>query len=75
MKKKVSRRKKIVTPHHHPIGWLPIDHRFFPFIYFGEVKGVARVFLQIEIGISLLVVMLTLLAAMFKIFLYLGKMV
>jgi len=67
MKKSRIRRKKVVVSSQHPIRWLPIDHRFFPFIHFGQVKGVARLFLEIEISISLLVVALTLLAAGIKI--------
>ncbi len=38
------------------ISWLPIDSRLFPFFSFGHVKGIARVFLQVEIILSLLVV-------------------
>ncbi len=39
------------------ISWLPIDSRLFtPFLSFGHVKGIARVFLQTEIILSLLVI-------------------
>ncbi|MBI2404984.1 hypothetical protein HYV22_02290 [Candidatus Gottesmanbacteria bacterium] len=39
------------------ISWLPIDSRLFtPFLSFGRVRGIARVFLQVEIILSLLVV-------------------
>lgn len=39
------------------ISWLPIDSRLVtPFLSFGHVTGIARVFLQVEIILSLLVV-------------------
>ncbi|KKU82402.1 hypothetical protein A2973_01595 [Candidatus Gottesmanbacteria bacterium RIFCSPLOWO2_01_FULL_49_10] len=48
-RRRVSRRK--------PIDWLPIDSRIFPpIISFGHVKGLARFFLEIEIILSVLVV-------------------
>ena len=39
-----------------PVSWLPVDNRLFPFISFGHVKGIARIFLEIEIVAALLVV-------------------
>lgn len=40
-----------------PIAWLPIDSRLIlPFISFGHVKGIARLFLEIEIMLSILIV-------------------
>ncbi|MBI4062397.1 hypothetical protein HY410_00590 [Candidatus Gottesmanbacteria bacterium] len=40
-----------------PISWLPIDSRLLaPFISFGHVKGIARLFLEIEIVLAILVV-------------------
>ncbi len=49
--KKRSRRRQTIS-------WLPIDSRLVPnIISFGHVRGVARVFLQIEIILSFLVVM------------------
>jgi len=38
--------------------WVPfIDHRIFPQIFsFGHVKGIARIFLQVEIILALLFV-------------------
>jgi len=47
--KKQTRKTKAIS-------WLPIDSRLFPFFSFGRVKGIARTFLQIEITLSLLVV-------------------
>lgn len=35
-----------------PIAWLPIDSRLFPFIGFSHVKGLARIFLIIEMSLS-----------------------
>ncbi len=46
----------------HPIPWLPIDSRLIPPLFsFGHVRGVARLFLVIEILLALLVVAGTLL--------------
>lgn len=40
------------------ISWLPIDSRLLPHILsFGHVKGAARLFLQIEMVLSALVVL------------------
>lgn len=37
--------------------WLPIDSRLIPdIISFGDIKGVARIFLTIEIVLALLIV-------------------
>lgn len=39
------------------IAWLPVDSRLFiPLFSFGHVRGIARVFLEIEIVLSLLIV-------------------
>lgn len=54
---------------HGPISWLPVDSRLLtPFISFGHVKGFARMFLVIEIVLSVVVVMGTLVLAVFKLF-------
>ncbi len=58
---KHQRRRKTEPP----VSWLPVDSRLFlPILSFSHVKGLARVFLEIEIVLSLLVVIgtLTLLA-------------
>lgn len=66
-------KKKIVRKHHHhsherPIRWLPIDSRFItPIFSFGQVKGMARIFLEIEITLSILIVIGTLLVASMKV--------
>ena len=40
-----------------PVNWLPIDNRLIPHIFsFGRVKGIARVFLQVEMMLSIAVV-------------------
>jgi len=65
MKKKVKSR-----PVHHdaPIHWLPVDSRLItPLFRFGAVKGIARIFLEIEITLTILVVIGTLFAAGIKI--------
>lgn len=44
-----------------PISWLPIDSRIVPHLFsFGHVKGIARLFLQIEMALSVGVVLGTL---------------
>jgi hypothetical protein len=43
-----------------PISWLPIDSRLFPFFSFSHVHGIARVFLIIEMSISVAMVIGTL---------------
>lgn len=43
--------------HTAPIAWLPVDSRLLvPFLSFGHVRGIARVFLVIEIVLSILIV-------------------
>lgn len=74
MKKRALGSKKNAKSKHQPISWLPIDNRFFPFIHLGEVKGIARVFLKLEITISIVVVFLTIIAAILKIFLIVIRM-
>ena len=52
-----------------PISWLPVDSRLFlPLLNFGHVKGLARVFLEIEIVLSLLVVLGTLTVVVLRFF-------
>lgn len=52
-----------------PIAWLPVDSRLFgPLLSFGHVRGAARLFLQIEIALSLAVVIGTFAAAFTKFF-------
>ena len=58
-----------VTMKSKPIFWLPIDSRLLPSIlHFGHVKGLARVFLEIEIVLSLLVVIGTLVVVALRLF-------
>lgn len=52
-----------------PIDWLPIDSRLIPLLSFPHVKGVARIFLMIEIILSFCVVMGTLLVTLLTVFL------
>jgi hypothetical protein len=65
MKKRRTSHSRQV--HDEPIPWLPIDSRLFPFIKFGHVKGVARVFLQIEIVLAICIVIGTLIIAAMKV--------
>jgi len=47
-----------------PIPWLPIDSRLIlPFLSFGHVRGFARLFLQIEMLLAILVVVGALIVA------------
>ncbi|MBI5620920.1 hypothetical protein HY949_04015 [Candidatus Gottesmanbacteria bacterium] len=53
----------------HPVSWMPIDSRIIPLLFsFGHVRGVARFFLLIEILLSFLVVMGTLILMVLRIF-------
>jgi hypothetical protein len=71
MKKKAVRKYHRHHTHQYerPIRWLPIDSRFItPVFKFGRVKGMARLFLEIEITLAIFIVGGTLLAAAIKIF-------
>jgi hypothetical protein len=58
------RKKKI---YHQKDNWLPIDERLIPNIFqFNHVHGLARVFLEFEMAVSLVVVSVTLVAVVFK---------
>ncbi len=49
--------------------WLPIDRQLFAsFLSFGRVRGVARIFLEIEIVLAVAVVGGTLALALMKLF-------
>jgi hypothetical protein len=51
------------------ITWLPVDSRLFmPFIGFGRVKGISKVFLEVELALSIFVVTGTVLLMIFRIF-------
>jgi len=63
----MKRRRKFPS---HPISWLPIDSRLIaPLFSFGHVRGVARFFLEVEIVLSLLVVIGTLSIVIVRFFL------
>ncbi len=50
-----------------PIPWLPIDSRIIPHIFsFGHVKGVAKLFLQVEMVLSVGVVIGTLMVVLLR---------
>lgn len=66
MKKRRVRNRKTVFQS-GPIPWLPIDSRLFPFLSFGHVKGVMKLFLQIEMLLAVGVVIGTLLVVVTKI--------
>lgn len=51
----------------HPAAWLPIDSRLIPPLFsFGHVRGVARLFLIIEIVLAVLVVLGTMIIVIIK---------
>jgi hypothetical protein len=58
---KVKRSLSNQTPHPFdtPVPWLPVDSRLFPFIGFGKVKGIARIFLTIEITLASMCVLVS----------------
>jgi len=63
MRNRVRRKPKRSVP----VSWLPIDSRLFsPLVSFGHVKGLARLFLEVEIFLSLLVVLGTMILVVFS---------
>ncbi len=66
----MKKRKRIrETQQEKAISWLPIDSRLFmPFIGFGRVKGLSKVFLEVELALSIFVVTGTVLLMIFRIF-------
>ena len=66
---KMSKSRSSVRKFGKPIPWLPIDSRLIPNIFaFGHVKGIARIFLVIEIVSSVLVVIGTFCVVAIKLF-------
>lgn len=52
---------KTMRKHQRQEAWLPIDSRLFPHIFsFGHVKGVALIFLTVEMFLAVLTVIGTL---------------
>ena len=66
----MKKRKRVrATADQKVIAWLPIDSRLIlPFVGFGRVKGISRVFLEVELALSILVVTGTVLLMIFRIF-------
>jgi hypothetical protein len=66
--RKISRKRKITHKSaDKPIPWLPVDSRFFPdIIRFGHIKGIAKVFLVIEMIFAVLVVTGTFILALLR---------
>lgn len=51
------RKKRVAGKSSLPVVWLPVDTRFFPDILaFGHVRGWAKIFLEIEMSLAVLVV-------------------
>ncbi len=49
MRKRASRSE--------PVGWFPVDSRIFaPFLSFSHVRGVARLFLIVEMALAVMMV-------------------
>ncbi|MBI4065142.1 hypothetical protein HY409_02135 [Candidatus Gottesmanbacteria bacterium] len=67
----MSKRIRVKNKSHRetPALWLPIDSRLFTkFFSFGHVKGLSRVFLEVEIALSILVVFGTVLFLLLTLF-------
>ncbi|MFZ5845532.1 MAG: hypothetical protein ACOY0S_03640 [Patescibacteria group bacterium] len=61
----VHRRQKSLEP----IPWLPIDSRLFSHLFaFGHVRGWARFFLELEIGLAIAIVVGTLVLVVLQLF-------
>lgn len=68
-----ARRKRSIPPSRKDrvIEWLPIDSRLLPDIFsFHHVTGLARVFLEIEIALSVLIVFGTCVLVVMRLFSY-----
>ena len=53
----MSGKRRHYNASHESVGWLPFDSRLFsPIFSFGRVKGIARVFLIIEMILTVLVI-------------------
>lgn len=66
--KSAKRRTKIASKIEQPV-WLPIDIRLVPPTFqFSHAKGVARVFLILEMVLTTIVVVGTLLLVLIKVF-------
>ena len=56
--KRVTPRSGLASRRSGSASWLPVDDRLIPQIFsFGRVKGIARVFLQVEMILSVIVVL------------------
>lgn len=70
--KKKEKQKTYQWKHVHDkkraVRWLPVHSKFYtPFMKFGEVKGIERLFLEVEITLSLLIVLGSLILAVLKV--------
>ncbi|MCX6793681.1 MAG: hypothetical protein NTY06_01100 [Candidatus Gottesmanbacteria bacterium] len=53
-----------------PVAWMPVDSRLFgSFLSFGHVRGVARIFLEVEMVLAVLIVLGTLIVLVLKLLL------
>jgi hypothetical protein len=64
--KKRNRSARRIARKNVPISWLPIDSRFFPFFSFSHVSGTARVFIILEMILSVTMVTSALLLTVFR---------
>jgi hypothetical protein len=65
--RKSSRSHIKKTQYSQSQDWLPIDERLLPHIFhFDHVKGMARIFLEFEMAISLALVTMTIAAVVVK---------
>ena len=56
MRKKLL-KKKTHNSSSHVYDWLPIDHHFLPPFTFAHVRGIAKVFLILEIALNTVIVL------------------
>jgi len=64
---KQVRRVRHRRVYKQPAMWLPIDQRLIPdIIRFGNVKGIARIFLLVEMTLTVIIVFSTLFLAILK---------
>jgi hypothetical protein len=69
MQRTPSKNRRGAPRHHKQIEWLPFDSRLIPDIFaFGHVKGIARLFLEVEMILAVLVVIGTLILTVIRLF-------
>ncbi|MCX8008701.1 MAG: hypothetical protein N3A54_03270 [Patescibacteria group bacterium] len=69
-KKKVSHHSHshhLARHYHRPVRWLPLHGKFItPFFKFANVRGISRLFIEVQITLVLFILLSTLLFAAMK---------